>query len=91
VQYRVPSRVIARMVFNVAIDAAVGCIPVAGDLFDFGWKANDRNFELLTSHRGDLPLRATAGYWLAVCALFIAGSCCVLAPIALVAWFLLTR
>jgi hypothetical protein len=38
VQYRVPSRVIARMVFNVGVDAAVGGIPIVGDVFDFTWK-----------------------------------------------------
>jgi hypothetical protein len=88
-QYRVPSRVIARMVFNVAIDAAVGCIPIVGDLFDFGWKANDRNFALLTTHRGDLPPRATLGYWLSVSALGVVGLCCVFAPVALLVWVLM--
>jgi Domain of unknown function (DUF4112) len=77
------------MVFNVAVDAAVGCIPIVGDVFDFGWKANDRNFTLLTRHRGDLPKRATLGYWLSVSGLLIAGSCCVLAPLALVIWLVL--
>jgi hypothetical protein len=38
--------VLARMVLNVAIEWAVGVIPVVGDLFDFGWKANVRNFAL---------------------------------------------
>lgn len=86
VQYRVPSRVIAQMVFNVAVDAGVGFIPIVGDLFDFSWKANDRNFALLTTHRGDLPPRATLSYWLSVGGLFVVGLICVLGPIALVVW-----
>jgi hypothetical protein len=39
VQYRVPSRVVGRMVFNVAVDAAVGGVLLLGDMFDFVWKA----------------------------------------------------
>ena len=89
VQYRVPSKVIARMVWNVAVDAAVGSIPVVGDVFDFGWKANEWNFDLLQSHRGDMPPRATLGYWLSAAGLLLAGLCCVLGPIALVIWLVL--
>lgn len=88
VQYRVPSGVIARMVFNVGVDAAVGGIPVVGDLFDFTWKANDRNFELLMLHRGDLPKRASLGYWLRIAGLLIAGLVCVAAPIVLIVWLI---
>jgi hypothetical protein len=40
-------RVLALMVINILIDSAVGAIPVVGDLFDFAWKANTRNLELL--------------------------------------------
>lgn len=43
----VPVPVLARMVLNVAIDALVGAFPVAGDLFDVGWKANVRNVRLM--------------------------------------------
>jgi hypothetical protein len=39
--------VLARMGLNIAIDALVGSIPVAGDLFDAGWKANVRNLRLI--------------------------------------------
>ena len=39
--------VVLRMLANVAIDAAVGAVPVLGDLFDVGWKANTRNVALL--------------------------------------------
>lgn len=39
-----------RMAGNVAIDAAVGTIPVVGDIFDFAWKANLRNVALLERH-----------------------------------------
>lgn len=42
-----PSTVILRMLGNVAIDAVAGAVPLLGDLFDIGWKANTRNVELL--------------------------------------------
>lgn len=41
---------VTRMMSNVAIDAAVGTIPLVGDLFDFGWKANTRNVTIFENH-----------------------------------------
>jgi hypothetical protein len=46
----VPTVVVMRMVLNVLIESAVGIVPVAGDLFDFVWKANRRNVQLLEEH-----------------------------------------
>jgi hypothetical protein len=46
----VPKVVQARMLINVAIDTVVGLVPVFGDLFDFAWKANNKNFALLELH-----------------------------------------
>jgi hypothetical protein len=48
----VPRSMLARMGWNVAMDLAVGAIPVVGDLFDLGFKANRRNVELLRQHVG---------------------------------------
>jgi hypothetical protein len=42
-----------QMLGNVAIDALIGAIPVAGDVFDFAWKANLRNVALLERHVAD--------------------------------------
>jgi hypothetical protein len=39
----VPRSVVARMLVNVAVDVAVGSVPVVGDVFDVFWKANRRN------------------------------------------------
>jgi hypothetical protein len=41
---------LARMLGNVALDTIVGEVPLLGDLFDAGWKANTRNITLLESH-----------------------------------------
>jgi hypothetical protein len=42
--------VMARMILNVLIDALVGSIPLIGDLFDFAFKANTRNVQLMREH-----------------------------------------
>jgi hypothetical protein len=34
------------MLFNIAVDTAVGSVPVVGDAFDVLWKANRRNVRL---------------------------------------------
>ena len=52
-----PPSVVARMAGNVALDLLVGAIPLLGDLFDLGWKANVRNVRLLEQHAID-PLGA---------------------------------
>jgi Domain of unknown function (DUF4112) len=53
--YKVPRIVAARMAANVLIDIAVGSIPLLGDLFDIGFKANTRNVQLLESYRHPEP------------------------------------
>ncbi|PJK28813.1 DUF4112 domain-containing protein [Minwuia thermotolerans] len=45
---------ILRMLFNVVLDWLVGLIPFVGDIFDFGFKCNRRNVDLL---RRDLQRR----------------------------------
>ena len=57
--YKVPRTVAARMAANVLIDIAVGAIPLLGDLFDIGFKANTRNIQLLEAYRH--PEAAAAG------------------------------
>jgi hypothetical protein len=39
--------VLMRMIANVAIDGAVGAVPLVGDAFDVLWRANKRNMRLL--------------------------------------------
>jgi len=49
-QLGAPRWLIARMVWNVAVDVTVGAVPVVGDMFDVAWKANRKNMELLSRH-----------------------------------------
>src|SRR4029453_14309383 len=50
-----PRIVLPRMVFNIGVDALIGAVPLAGDLFDFAWKANTRNLRLLEAHASGRP------------------------------------
>ena len=43
----------ARMIGNLALDAALGVVPVAGDLADVWFKAHLRNLRLLQKELGE--------------------------------------
>jgi hypothetical protein len=46
----VPYITLARMVVNLGIEVLIGAIPFVGDAFDIAWKANRRNYALITRH-----------------------------------------
>lgn len=78
-----PPAVLARMLLNIAIDTAVGLVPLVGDLFDAGWKANRRNVRLLERWLDDphgarrasrLVLLVTALAFVALLALIVWGA-----------------
>jgi hypothetical protein len=48
-----PPAVLARMGINVALDALFGAVPLLGDLFDAGFKANRRNVDLIQRYLDD--------------------------------------
>jgi Domain of unknown function (DUF4112) len=45
-----PRHTIGRMLANVAIEAAVGSIPLFGDIFYTFWRANLRNVAIIDAH-----------------------------------------
>ncbi|MGR3321974.1 MAG: DUF4112 domain-containing protein [Pseudooceanicola sp.] len=45
-----PKRKLARMGVNTGIDWAIGSVPLIGDIFDVGFKANRRNVALIREH-----------------------------------------
>ncbi len=47
VRYGVPKITLLRMAFNIAVDYIVGSIPFVGDAFDFFWKSNKKNMDLI--------------------------------------------
>lgn len=83
----VPYVTLLRMAVNIGIGVLVGTIPVLGDIFDIIWKANRRNYRLLTRHLGE-PRRHTWKDWT-----FLALIACVLGfvfalPVLLALWLL---
>jgi len=62
-----------RMMGNFVFDAVMGLIPIAGDLFDFGYKANRRNVNLLKQYYTDGKAKPSAKWSMALLgALFFA-------------------
>ncbi|WP_437185505.1 DUF4112 domain-containing protein [Planctomicrobium sp. SH668] len=49
-QMSVPKYLLARMMFNIAVDFSAGAVPVVGDLIDVSWKANVKNVRILERH-----------------------------------------
>ena len=46
----VPFVTLVRMLVNVALEVSIGAVPFFGDIFIVAWKANRRNYRLLTRH-----------------------------------------
>ena len=42
-----------KMIGNLVVDAAVGSVPLAGDIFDVYFRAHRRNLKLLQQHLGE--------------------------------------
>lgn len=75
----VPRVAVARMAANVAIDALFGAVPLLGDLFDIGYKANLKNLRI---YQESAASAGTGRHW-AFFALLAAGLLAILAvPIA---------
>jgi hypothetical protein len=83
----IPRVVLLRMIFNVAIDALVGMLPLAGDLFDFAWRANDRNIALLERYAYELR-RPSAGDWIVVGGLTALVLLVAAIPVLLAGWLI---
>ena len=87
VRMRIPRVVQLRMVLNAAIDLLIGVVPVVGDLFDFGWKANVMNLALLEryAHPGS---KASRGDWIFVAIVIGTLFAIAVTPFVVVAWLL---
>jgi hypothetical protein len=78
-----PRLVQMRMIANAGLDALVGAVPLAGDLFDFVFKANQRNVALLERYARDRRPSMGDRVFLAVLLLLLIGLAAV--PIIMVA------
>ena len=62
VRYGVPKITLLRMAFNIGLDYLVGTIPFIGDAFDFFWKANKQNMDLIRSRATGRDVATTSDY-----------------------------
>ena len=81
----IPYVTLVRMLTNVAIGLLVGTIPVLGDAFDIFWKANRRNYRLLTRSIAE-PRRHTWRDWAFLLILAIGTGLVFAIPVVLIMW-----
>jgi hypothetical protein len=62
VRYGVPKITLLRMAFNIGLDYLVGSIPFAGDAFDFFWKSNKQNMDLIRERATEKGKGTTGDY-----------------------------
>jgi hypothetical protein len=79
IREEVSSTVLVRMGFNIFIDIAVGSIPLLGDLFDVGWKANIRNVRLIKQYHQNASSTEHRSSWI----LWLIGSVIIIVVIGL--------
>ncbi len=86
-QKGLPFRTLTKMGGNMVLNAAVGTIPVLGDLFSFWFKSNTRNYRMLStyleSERGE---EARGGWWPVV---LILGFLAVVLVLNVLSWIIL--
>jgi hypothetical protein len=87
-KHRIPTMVIGKMILNIAIDTAVGTVPIVGDLFDLLFKSNRRNLDLIEQYRDNPKLKPTTGDYLLVIGGIILAILSVILPM-LMFWFVL--
>ncbi|MBA3785626.1 MAG: DUF4112 domain-containing protein [Acidobacteria bacterium] len=62
VRYGVPKITLLRMAFNIGLDYVVGSIPFIGDAFDFVWKSNKQNVDLIRERATGKNVGTTSDY-----------------------------
>lgn len=62
VRYGVPKITLLRMAFNIGLDYVVGSIPFVGDAFDFVWKSNKQNMDLIRTRASGHGKGKTSDY-----------------------------
>ena len=87
-QMRLPKVIVLRVVFNIAVDVLIGCVPFAGDAFDLFWRSNRRNLTLLQRYSRDPARRPDVVDYLIVSLGFALVAAAVILPLILGAWFL---
>ncbi|MGA9242815.1 MAG: DUF4112 domain-containing protein [Silvibacterium sp.] len=81
----VPYVGLVRMTVNIGLEVLVGTIPIVGDAFDIAWKANHRNYVLMTRHLQQ-PRRHTWKDYVFLGCLATALFAIFIIPIILIVW-----
>lgn len=68
-------KVIIRMLLNIMVDYLFGSIPIAGQIFDFFYKANNRNVRLLERHFNEGAHQGSGKTYLIAVLLFFLFVC----------------
>jgi hypothetical protein len=82
---RVPRSVVLRMLGNALADAAIGAIPIAGQVGDIFWRANVRNLALLERY-ADPARPPDRGDALFVLGVVVAFGALVAIPVFVAVW-----
>ena len=65
-------RLVYMMIGNVILDATIGSIPILGNIFDFTYKANQRNINMLRRYHEEGKYRGSGkGVLLTIVAVFV--------------------
>jgi len=88
-QRRVPTPVLVRMLLNIALDVCAGAFPVIGDLFDFAYKSNRKNLELIQGKHIGTSTRGRLGDALIFAIGVLLLTLCIVLP--LLVWLFLFR
>ena len=77
--------IMLRMLGNIILDALVGAIPFLGDIFDFGFKSNRRNVDMLQKYYADGKAKPNAKWAIALLSILFFG---LIVLIGVGAWYL---
>ena len=85
-QRRAPRALLARMLLNLAVDAAGGSIPVLGDIWDFLFRAHARNLKLLRARAAGAVIESHWSDTVVVAAALLLCVAAVALPVLAVVW-----
>lgn len=72
-KYGASRKLVIMMAGNVILDAVIGSIPILGNIFDFAFKANERNIRLLKEHYQEGKHRGSGkGFLIAIVLIIVA-------------------
>src|SRR3984885_16286506 len=81
----IPYITLMRMVVNLGIDVVIGSIPILGDMFDIAWKANRRNYALMTRHLQQ-PNKHTWKDWIFLLLIATSVTAIFMVPVVMLIW-----